>query len=83
MAVQVKNIKLLVASVHNLRILLVFFGFILFISRFLQFSGAEIHLKKMLFCMKKFPAHVVISILQAFNCQCLKMFVHDIYLFSL
>ena len=40
------NIKLLVASVHNFRVLLIFFDFILFISWFLQFSGAGIHLKK-------------------------------------
>ena len=31
------NIELLVASVHNLRVQLNFFDFILFISRFLQF----------------------------------------------
>ena len=37
----------------------------------------------MLFCRKKFPVHVVISILQAFNCRCLEIFVHDIYFFSL
>ena len=39
------------------------------------------YFKKMLFCRKKFPVHVVISILQAFNCQCLQIFVHDIYFF--
>ena len=32
----------------------------------------------MLFGRKKFPIHVVISILQAFNCRCLEIFVHDI-----
>ena len=32
------NIKFLVASVHNLTVLLIFFDFILFISWFLQFS---------------------------------------------
>ena len=37
----------------------------------------------MLFCRKKFPVHVVISILQAFNCQYLEIFVHDIYFFPL
>ena len=37
----------------------------------------------MLFCMKKFPVHVVISVLQAFNCRCLEIFVNDIYFFSL
>ena len=36
-------IKLLVASVHNLTFLLIFFDFMLFISWFLQFSGAGIH----------------------------------------
>ena len=35
----------------------------------------------MLFCRKKF--HVVISILQAFNCQYLEIFTHDLYFFSL
>ena len=33
--------------------------------------------------MKKFPVHMAISILQALNCQCLTIFVHDIYCFSL
>ena len=37
------NIKLLVASVHNLRVLLIFFDFILFISLFVQLAGAGIH----------------------------------------
>ena len=37
----------------------------------------------MLFCRKKFPVHVVISILQAFNCRYLEIFVHDLYFFSL
>ena len=36
----------------------------------------------MLFSRKKFPVHVVISILQAFNCQYLEIFVHDLYFFS-
>ena len=31
----------------------------------------------MLFCLKMFPVHVVISILQAFNCRCLEIFVQD------
>ena len=35
----------------------------------------------MLFCRKKFPVHVVIFVHQAFNCQCLAIFVHDIYFF--
>ena len=43
------NIKLLVDGVHNLRVLLIFFDFILFISCFLQFSGAGIHFKKCCF----------------------------------
>ena len=38
---------------------------------------------KMLFCMKKFLVHMVISILQALSCQCLEICVHDIYFFSL
>ena len=37
----------------------------------------------MLFCTKKFPVHVVISILQAFNCRYFEIFVHDIYFCSL
>ena len=37
----------------------------------------------MLFSRKKFPVHVVISILQAFNCLILEIFVHDLYFFSL
>ena len=37
----------------------------------------------MLFCRKKFPVHVVISILQAFNCQYFDIFVHDLYFVSL
>ena len=48
------NIKLLVASVHNLRVLLIFFDFILFVSCFVQFSGAGIHLKKCCFAGKSF-----------------------------
>ena len=36
---------------------------------------------KNVFCRKKFPVHVVIFILQAFNCRCLEIFVHDIYFF--
>ena len=64
------NIKLLVPSVHNLRVLLIFFVFILFISCFLQFSGAKIHFKK-------------ISILQAFNCRCLEIFNMTYIFFSL
>ena len=32
-------------------------------------------------CRKKFPVHVVISVLQAFNCQYLEIFVHDIYFY--
>ena len=31
--------------------------------------------EKMLFCRKKFSVHVVISILQAFNCRYLEIFV--------
>ena len=37
----------------------------------------------MLFCRKKFPVQVEISILQAFSCRYLEIFVHDIYFFSL
>ena len=37
----------------------------------------------MLFCRKKFPVHMVISILQAFNCWYLEIFVYDLYFFSL
>ena len=37
----------------------------------------------MLFSRKKFPVHVVIFILQAFNCGFLEIFVHDLYFFSL
>ena len=38
----------------------------------------------MLFCRKKFPVHIIIFILQAFNCRYLDIFVHDIFiLFSL
>ena len=37
----------------------------------------------MLFCRKKFPVHMVISILQAFNSQYLEILVHDLYFFSL
>ena len=37
----------------------------------------------MLFSRKKFPVHVVISILQAFNCQYVENFVHDLHFFSL
>ena len=61
-------IKLLVASVYrpNLTELLIFFDFILFVSWFLQFSGTGIHSKKCCF-PEKFPAHVIISILQAFR----------------
>ena len=77
------NIKLFVASVQNLRVLLIFFDFILFVSSFLQFSGSGIHLKKMLLCRKKFPVHVVICILQAFSCRYLEIFLHDLYFFSL
>ena len=43
------NIKLLVASVHSLTVLFIFFDFILFISWFLQFSGAGIHFEKSCF----------------------------------
>ena len=32
--------------------------------------------------MKKFPVNMVISILQAFNCQRLEIFVHDKYFVS-
>ena len=35
----------------------------------------------MLFCRKKFLVHVVISILQAFNCRCLEIF-YMTYIFS-
>ena len=35
----------------------------------------------MLFCRNKFPVHMVISILQAFNCRYLEIFVHDINFF--
>ena len=49
------NIKLLVASVHNLRVQLIFFDFI------------GIHFKKCFFCTKKFSVNVVISILHAFQ----------------
>ena len=63
------NIKLLVASVCNLTILLIFFNFILLIPWLLQFSGARILFKKCLFPMKKFSVHVVISILQAVSNQ--------------
>ena len=37
----------------------------------------------MLFSRKKFPVHVVIFILQAFNCRYLEIFVHDLHFFSL
>ena len=67
--------KLLVASVHNLTVLL----FFLFYS--VCFLILEIFWHWDPFCRKKFPVHVVISILQAFNCQCLDIFVHDIYFF--
>ena len=40
------NIKLLVSSVHYL---LIFLNFILFISWFLQFTGAGIHFKNVVF----------------------------------
>ena len=43
------NIKLLVASVHNLTFLFIFFDFILFIAWFLLFSDAGIHFKKYCF----------------------------------
>ena len=49
------NIKLLVASVHNLRVLLIFFDFNLFVFCFLTFSGAGIHFKKCCFAGKSFP----------------------------
>ena len=35
----------------------------------------------MVFSRKKFPVHVVIFILQAFNCRYLEIFVHDLYFF--
>ena len=76
------NIKLLVASVHNLIVLLISL-ILLFFSWFFQISGAEMNFKKMLFCVKKYPVRVVISILQAFNCRCLENFVHNIYFFFL
>ena len=36
----------------------------------------------MLFCRKKFPVHVVIYILQAFNCRFIEIFVYDLYFCS-
>ena len=66
------NIKFLIASIHNLRVLLIFFDFILFPDscNFLALGS----ILKILFCMKMFPVHVVISIFQAFNCRYLEIF---------
>ena len=68
-------IKLLVAIVHNLRVLLIFFDFVLFV--FWRWDP----LQKMLFCMRKFPVHVVISILQAFNCRFLRFLYMTLFFF--
>ena len=75
------NIKLLVASVHNLKVLLIFFDFILFVFLILAIFWRWDPFEKMLFSRKKFPVHVVIFILQAFNCRYLEIFVHDLYFF--
>ena len=75
------NIKLLVASVHNLKALLIFFDFICLFPdscKFLALGSILI----MLFCRKKFPVNVAISILQAFNCLCVEI-LHMTYIFSL
>ena len=48
------NTKLLVASVHNLKVLRIFFDFILFISRFLQVSGTGIHFNNVILQEKNF-----------------------------
>ena len=77
------NIKLLVASVHNLRVLLIFFDLILLVSLILAICWCWDPFEKMLFSRKKFLVHVVISILQAFNCLFIEIFVHDLYFFSL
>ena len=75
------DIKSLVASVHNLTVLLIFFNSILFIFWFLQFSGSGIHSKKMLSDEHSVLLMVVhvICILQAFNCLYREIFVHDIH----
>ena len=74
-------IKLLVASVYNLRVQLIFFDFILFFLILAIFWRWD-PFSKMLFCRKKFPVHVVISVFQTFNYRCLEIFVCDIF-FSL
>ena len=68
------NIKLLVASVHNLRVLLILFNFILYISCNLMALVSIL--------IEKFPVHVLISILQSFNCRCREVFVHILFLFK-
>ena len=52
------NIKLLVANVHKLAVLLIFFDFLfcLFPGYFLALGSSF----KNVFCMKKFPVRVVI-----------------------
>ena len=72
-------IKLLVASVYNLRVQLILFDFILFFLILAIFWRWD-PFSKMLFCRKKlFPVHVVISVFQTFNYRCLEISVHDIF----
>ena len=56
------NIKLLVASVHNMRVLLIFFDFILILAIFWRWDPFG----KMLFCRKKFVIFIQETVLIVF-----------------
>ena len=78
------NIKLLVTSIYNLKVLLICFILFCLFPDSCNFLALGSILKTVVLQEKvSCRLHVVISILQAFNCLYLEIFVHDLYFFSL